>query len=468
MLKLLLIAVCAVAQPCTFVTQRVQCGALTCNKTTSQCGPCVESSDCFENAMGCHAGKCVLDSLASAFTAGTIFAPLCGFIICAIAVVAGVGGGGILVVLYRALLGVPMSTAVGLSQATIAGQSFLNMVLQIQRHHPHHLPPRATRPIINYEYLTLMLPFSLVGTLLGELGNQVSSDWFRVVSLFVLLTYILYRLIIRIRRQRERDAAEKLLPNSIDDFSAKTIDPNLNTIKVREPKNSQEKPQYPIFWIATITWSFGIQFAFSYLKGSHAHLVGCGQWGYWAIIGGSIVYSIIATVAIRSYLLHLKGRVKEGELPDYVVPFKWNWKSTVLFPLLSVVAGGAASMLGIGGGLVLSFLLLEAGITPEATAATGGLATFLVAFQFLSMYLVQGLVRWDYGLLMIGTGAASTLLGQFVFVREITKRGWSFMIIVCLAFIMIGSMIALTILGVYSTVKIEEDQGSLGFGELCK
>ena len=80
---------------------------------------------------------------------------------------------------------------------------------------------------------------------------------------------------------------------------------------------------------------------------------------------------------------------------------------------------------------------------------------------------VQGELQYDYGLMMFAAGVISTVLGQFVFVRQIKKHGWTFLMIAALASIMIGSMIALSIFGIWDTYTILHNGGSIGFGAIC-
>ena len=95
------------------------------------------------------------------------------------------------------------------------------------------------------------------------------------------------------------------------------------------------------------------------------------------------------------------------------------------------------------------------------------MATFLVALESATNFWLQGELRYDYGLMMFSAGILSTVIGQFVFVKEIKKRGWTFLIIAALAAIMVGSMIALTIFGIWDTYTILHHDGSIGFGSIC-
>ena len=49
---------------------------------------------------------------------------------------------------------------------------------------------------------------------------------------------------------------------------------------------------------------------------------------------------------------------------------EWSPRNTILFPLLSSLAGLIAGMFGVGGGIVKGPLMLEMGVLPDVAAAT--------------------------------------------------------------------------------------------------
>jgi uncharacterized membrane protein YfcA len=525
-----------------------------CNSETKECGPCAVDSDCFEGVLKCNLdndnGTCEFKHLSETFSIVTLFAPLMGILVCAVGVVAGVGGGAILVPAYFAILQFPITAAVALSQATICGQASVNMYIQMKRRDPNYPsePPSASRPVINYEFLLLMLPFSLVGTLLGNMGGKIAPDWLRVTLLVVMLGGILYRLTDRIKKLRQQEQAagggggssspaaavsdreaevemqSKIkslydalgtvnstppieddtddilshIPNACGDMalgrkggenilqrttsaaaatkntpreepSAAAAAAKKQPIIEMEEEGECEtgKPQYPTKLLLLIVVIFFAQLLIAYIKTPSTGVVDCGSAGYFIIVLMAVLWNSSLSLAFRAYLSSLYEKVQAGTLPASVVPFTWSTKTTVIFPAVSVVAGAAASMFGIGGGMILNFLLLEAGITPEATSATGGLATFLVASQAALLFIIQGQLQIDYGIMLFFAGIASTLLGQKVVMVEIRRRKMTYLIVVALLAVMVGSMVSQGIMGIYKTILIINVGGPLGLGSLC-
>jgi len=184
---------------CVRITQRIVCGTKVCNTTSHTCTLCQSDADCGPNILECDrsTGRCEIRSLASSFDAKTVGVALTAFFVCALAVVAGIGGGGILVPLFIGALGMPPRLAVAMSQATILGQTLLNTIIVVQRQHPLH-----PGPVVNYDVLLILLPMTLAGTTVGDIVGIIIPDWLRFVFLILLLGYIFVRSMAKARASK--------------------------------------------------------------------------------------------------------------------------------------------------------------------------------------------------------------------------------------------------------------------------
>lgn len=509
---------------CVPANERQACGDYSCNRTTHRCSQCKKDDDCTERALYCDTttGKCENKALKDGGDGLTVLAPLISIFVCATGVVAGLGGGGILVPAFWLILGVPVTSAVGLSQVTIVGQSVFNMVLQVQRRHPDHDGSNGTAswPLINYEMLLLILPFALVGTLLGKMAGSVSPDWLRVGMLAILLGALMVRLIQRLMLQRKKDAEAKALRKerqiapsepasasngtsgsvempSVSEASNDTASPqsmengesgaaememespaaattpteeeevDLAAMDLHSTHPANGKSQYPVVFILIAVTVFCVQLMFSVIRSDTVGVISCGSGAYVGVIVAAVVWNACASFATRLYLVHLRKRNKEGHRPPSVTPFHWSPVTTMVFPVLSLVAGGAASWFGIGGGMILNSLLLESKIVPAAVSATGGMSTMMTALQSAAIFLVDGELQWDYSLVMLASGFIGTALGQLVVMERIRRAGAQYLIIVALLIILVGSMVTQLAMGIYRTVDIIHQGGSVGFVALC-
>ena len=381
----------------------------------------------------------------------TFGALLASIAVCSIAVVAGIGGGGMLVPLFATLLEVPMPVAVSLSQATICGQSCLNMAVQLFRKHPES----SVRPVINYQYLSLILPLSLAGTLLGSAFSKIVPDWLRIAMLFTLLTTVLHRVIERAKRQFRADkirTSEQVEMQKIEERPT------------REPQESFD--QFPPYELGTSVLYFSVLLICNIIRSNDTE---CGSTAYLLLFVIPVSILCCGYLHARSRLLKVWADVSAGAVPPDRLTFHWNFKTTAVFPAIAVIAGSGATMLGIGGGLILSFVLFEAGLSPEEASASSGMATLLIATESaIHLYLQQQLPK-DFGALFFFGGLLSAVVGQSIFIPFIKKNDWKFLIVAALGIIVGGSLIALTSYGIYDTVILLKHEGSLlTFGHFCK
>ncbi|KAG5494538.1 hypothetical protein JIQ42_02147 [Leishmania sp. Namibia] len=478
--------VTAATTSCGFSTQRVQCGDLACDKVANICIACRTDSDCYPGAMRCDvaSGKCKLRSFISLFGVRVVLAMLGAFSICSIAVIAGVGSGGILMPMFSWLMEISMQSAVGVSQSTICGQCTLNMYLVVQQKHPDR---NWDRPLINYQYLSLLLPLGLMGTLIGGILSRFCSDILRLILLFVLLSVVLYRTVKVMKTQYKKDTNAQQAIVQADDANTPSHRQNYGSNGVSESRGpaktaggvkseSREdtealpasvqspltverppQPQYPKQEIAMNVACLLVVLLFGILR---VYSV-CGGFMYWL---SSLVP--LTFLGVVFYFNREKLRQLEESDPEQVT-FAWTRQTTLLYPMAAVVAGAAAAVFGIGGGLVLGFVLNEVGIVPQEASVTGGMATFFIAVSSVLELIITSRLENDFGIAFSSAGFCSSILGYF-FMRYIKEHGLNYLIIGSLAFIVGGSLITLGSYGIYNTVISVRSGGSvMAFGRLC-
>ncbi|KAL7699927.1 Sulfite exporter TauE/SafE [Lotmaria passim] len=485
-------AVASEETTCAFRTQRVQCGDLACDKDTNVCIMCRTNDDCYPAAMRCDtsSGKCKVSSFTSRFGWGTVLAMIGGCIVCSIGVIAGVGGGGILVPMFCGCLSIPMQFAVGLSQCTICGQSTLNMYISVQQKYPDR---SWDRPLINYQYLSLLLPLGLLGTLVGGILSKMCPDVLRLVLLFVLLSAVLYRTVQKMKAQYAKDKeAQEVTVEAGDaaaaapvasgsprrEYGSKDETANNDAPEVEKtPSTTCEataasptseaiqaapvhapQPQYPQQELMMNFLCFFVLLLFNIFR----TWAPCGGFLYWLCV-------FIPLVLLAAVFHFNREKLRQlSETDPAQLSFAWNQNTSVSYPMVAVVAGAAAAMLGIGGGLVLGFVLYEVGLVPQEASVTGGMATFFIAFSSALQLLVTGSLVVDFGLAFFVVGLFATALGQFVFMKYIKEHGLSYLIIGALATIVGGSLVVLGGYGIYNAVDSSRAGGDvMAFGKLC-
>ncbi|RNF05650.1 hypothetical protein TraAM80_04483 [Trypanosoma rangeli] len=445
----LLAASGVMCEKCSRVTQRLRCGAFACDTNRGVCVPCNTSDECYPRAMECRGGECVAKDLASGFSALLGVALLCAFVVCSIAVLAGVGGGGIHIPMFCLLMAVPMDIAVGLSQSTTCGQSFLNVFLAVQKRFPS---ADCSRPLINYQYLTLLIPLGVIGTLIGGVPNKVFPDLVRSILLFILLVIVLYRTALKLIAQYRKDQAVRREPIPVPSSEEEVA----GTLHTPEGTPSLNQPQYPWLEILCVVSSFLVNLAFA-------------AWRSRTKCGGGVYIVTYCIPIIANVILFLWYRYRLAKMERSRLTFYWNARTTILYPLVSVVAGIAAAMLGIGGGLVLGFVLYEVGLIPEEASVTGGVATLFLALSSALSLLIEGRLLIDYAGVFFACGLFSAVIGDFVFMRLIKKYKLRFLIVAALVTITAGSLVFLSGFGIYNSINIVRNGGSIvTFGRVCR
>eukprot|EP01065_Artemidia_motanka_P024407 TRINITY_DN2909_c0_g1_i1.p1 TRINITY_DN2909_c0_g1~~TRINITY_DN2909_c0_g1_i1.p1 ORF type:complete len:592 (+),score=114.07 TRINITY_DN2909_c0_g1_i1:267-1778(+) len=495
--------------------------------------------------------------LDSDLTNGLIAAAIGAFLISGLAVLAGIGGGGMLVPLYINALGASPRLAVPISQATIFGSSLVNVSVNVRRKHP-----KGERPAIDYAAAGVLMPMTLAGTTLGKVLGNIVPGWLRLFVLCLLLGYTLKKTIARAllqhakekelatceasAQQRQEDApvaielderpaqqdgkAEDGLvaagkgpggPEEDEGPLLRTAEPKPEH-EVEVPKAAIEEPhpplersaswapstpdnpggdfslgfdakcppsmelprqvsdvvtdlhlrvlqkkaamQFPPYWLVLLGSSWTLLGLFSY--GQHA--TPCGQVLFWGFVAAIVLCNLgLAGLASRKVRSEFATRVALN-FPFCEDDIRWeDDKYSIQYPLVAVTAGMAASLLGIGGGMILGPMLYEMGMTPQAQSATSGLATFFVASGTVTQFAIGGDINASFPAVFCFIGFVAAAVGHFGIGHYIRKYQRTSLIIWSMVFIIAGSMVALGITGAMKVYKNVTGGGNIGFRPLC-
>merc|ERR1719321_2294691 len=159
---------------------------------------------------------------------------------------------------------------------------------------------------------------------------------------------------------------------------------------------------------------------------------------YFCYLAGLIVGLVLLTWAIGRFV------VQRAE----VSTLDWTGKGFLRYPIIALVAGFLGGLLGLGGGVVMSPVLLELGMHAEAVQATTAMFVLIssslasVQFGLQGRYESPMYVAWFCGIALLGT-----LAGQW-FCEVVIRRYKRFsMITFAIVLILSGSFLALIIIG---------------------
>jgi len=106
---------------------------------------------------------------------------------------AGIGGGAFYVALFYAASGFSLKAATGLSQAAIAGGSFVTMLFNLAMRHPWD----PGRPLVDLDLALVLTPALLLGVSVGVLLNELLPTWGVLLLLVALLGFTCKGVIMR-------------------------------------------------------------------------------------------------------------------------------------------------------------------------------------------------------------------------------------------------------------------------------
>ena len=122
------------------------------------------------------------------------------------------------------------------------------------------------------------------------------------------------------------------------------------------------------------------------------------------------------------------------------------------YPLIASIAGVLGGLLGIGGGMIVSPLLIELGVIPTVAAATSAMAVMITSSSAMLQFLLLGFLRWDYTLFFMLVGIVGTFVGQTGVNWAVKKYGRVSLVIFAVAIIMALAIVLMTINGLISLV----------------
>ena len=145
-------------------------------------------------------------------------------------------------------------------------------------------------------------------------------------------------------------------------------------------------------------------------------LQSCGPNCYW--MSEAVVFTCIILFSLYVRSCILKRQESGGPILSEI---HWDESNTVVYPMLSVIAGLVAGMFGIGGGIVKGPLMLALGVHPKVASATSACMILFTSCTSTICYFIFGFLKYDYALFCMVLGFISTWIGQTV-MTEVMKR----------------------------------------------
>ncbi|PIN26457.1 hypothetical protein CDL12_00782 [Handroanthus impetiginosus] len=383
------------------------------------------------------------------------------FIAAAISSAGGIGGGGLFIPILIIVTGLDVKTASSYSAFMVTGGSIANVA-------NYMVVKSGGKPLIDYDIALLSEPSMLLGVSCGVILNQVLPEWV-ITTLFVifiaLCTFktcksgVLYwKLESRglrrngcARMENEEDCGEStkvpLLSGELDEGRLET-------------------PWMKLGMLVIIWFSF---FVLYLLRGNRygqgiIQIEVCGP-VYWMISFMQIPLAVIFT----AWILFSTKCPKNNSPTQQENGGRTRSQSgkKLIFPVMALLAGILGGVFGIGGGMLISPILLQLEIEPEVTAATCSFMVLFSSTMSAIQYLLLGMEQIYGALSYAAICFVGSLVGLTLVQQAVLKHGRASLIVFSVGIVMALSTVLMTTFGALDVWKSYTSGQSMGFKKPC-
>lgn len=416
---------------------------------------------------------------------------------------AGIGGGGIVIPILISVLSFSPEFAVPLSNIAILGGAVTNLAINIYKTHPMD----ESRPLIDWEIAAMMEPLTMLGAVGGAFLNVLLPQWMIVVFMIIVMLLLSARTTklglqqwskensARAEHDDERHTDGRArLPSNVGDIHLSS--PNSQNLRAAEARAKSTKGIIDmVTTIATPTVSAeqtGLLASTDVSAPPQASAsYGCTDEGdailfqqlvladdkirnfkkravmwllllflgivvlngvvapwfrsrYSIVLALVVIWIVVVFAFVRCEVIHIWHLKKLFNFTFLAGDVEWNRKNSILFPIVCVVAGVVAGLLGIGGGVVKGPLMLELGADPLVASATCSTMILFTSLTALTSYLVFARVAADYSIFLFSLGVVSTMAGQTLGAMLIKRYNRKSLVTLSIAFLIAVSAVLMT------------------------
>jgi len=407
----------------------------------------------------------------------------------------GIGGGGLYVPLLIIVIGFDTKEAVAISQGCIVGAAIAHLLLNAGKKHP-----LLEQPVVDYAALLVLEPMLLSGALIGVMLNgMLPSVVILLILIFVLSlgAYKTGKRALKISRSEKEQSTTDLkeltsdadqVAQNVEMTTPETDNKTDDAVEAGAIEVSSEVEEAVaeskmgweyVMWkkLGTVSLLWVILCVGVIIRGSSvgeesmAGVYYCSGafWGVYAAIpivqmGFSAFFGKmeIDKKALDDNLNAVQ-RTSSKALLDYK-EVEWNWTNVARYMIYAFVCGSLAGCLGIGGGLVLSPLLLELGFYPAVASGISGMAVLVTSTSALFAYGLAKKVYWQFVILLMPLTFISTMIGKVLIDRYAERNNKQSAIIWSVAIFLLLCLIMLTSRGLIELI----DNPSFEFSSPCE
>lgn len=405
----------------------------------------------------------------------------------------GIGGGGLYVPLLIMVIGLETKEAVPISQGCIVGAAIAHFILNVPKRHPY-----IDQPLMDYAALLVLEPMLLAGSIFGVMVNSMLPS---VVILLVLIlvlslgSYKVSKRALKITRSEHLQSKTDLLDDennqvakNVEMVTSDTTTETAVAVEVAgadagETQTAKVEDQAAVrlsswdyvMWkkLGMVAGLWIILSVSVLIRGSSvgeesfAGILYCSA-GFWGITVAIPVIQICFSALFGKIEIDKAAlesgiqRTSSKALLDYN-EVEWSWLNVARYMVYAFICGLLAGCLGIGGGLVLSPLLLELGFFPAVASAISGMAVLVTSTSALFAYGLSNKVYWQFVILLMPLTFISTIVGKILIDGYAERNNKQSSIIWSVAIFLVLCLIMLSIRGL---IELASD-ASFEFSSPC-
>ena len=307
----------------------------------------------------------------------------------------GIGGGGLFIPVFLLLSDFNLKTIIPYVVISIFSNSLVRMFLLIPKNHIYN----DNYKLIDYYIASQIMCFNAAGSYIGFYLNRIIEQYILKIVIFILLLTVGLKTLYKSYKMFHIFKKNKNKNNAIYIDGISIIIPKIDDIVLNNnaTKISLNKTKGMILLYQTIFNGF---FLLRYLFNNNI-----------IIIISQSLFSFCSGI----YVSYLNYRYQPS------INFKPTIHSIVLLSGSGLCIGILSTMLGIGGGMLLSPLLLSLKIDSNVVMATNSMTTFFSSLTSSLQYIIIGNMKPDFILLFISLSSISSKIG-LSYSKKINKK----------------------------------------------
>ncbi|KAL1537405.1 sulfite exporter TauE/SafE family protein 2-like [Salvia divinorum] len=373
----------------------------------------------------------------------------------AISSAGGVGGGGLFIPILTIVGGQDVKTASTYSAFMVTGGAVANVAA-----YTLWRSGGGARRLIDYEMALLCQPWLLLGVSCGVVLNAVFPEW------LIMLLFVVFVAGCTFKTCRSGAVHWSLESRG---FRGETENGESTKMPLLCATGDQAGDEVRAPWMSVgmlvlIWFSF---FALYLLRGNRygqgiIQIEACGT-GYWLISSMQIPLAIFFT----SWILIRRSSATASTQQENGGRTRRRPSSELVFPIMALLAGLLGGVFGIGGGMLISPILLQMGIEPQVTAATCSFMVLVSSSMSALQYLLLGMEQIYAALTYAAICFVASLVGLTVIRKAILKHGRPSIIVFSVGTVMALSIVLMTSFGALDVWRSYTAGQNMGFKKPC-